>query len=392
MPGNNFHIDTLIVGGGIAGLWLLNVLRAQGYSALLFESESLGNAQTLASQGIIHSGIKYALAGASSPASDALSRAPARWRACLNGDGEVDLRGIKPLAEHCYLFASASGLAKLTAFFATKALRGRIQRLNRPDFPKALRHAAFHGSVYRLEDFVLDTQALIQRLAASAPNCIYRQALVPERCTLDGGGSVRVRLAGGTLAANRLILAAGAGNEALLAGLSLPGIAMQRRPLHQVIVRQAGLPQLFGHWLAGMERAEPRLTITSHSANEAGQGGRLWYLGGQLATSGAALSAADQRRRGRLELETCFPWMDWRRADVATFRIDRAEPRQPAGLRPLHAFAAAAGPCIVCWPTKLALVPDLADRVLSLLPPPEYPSPGALNLTPATVGQAPWVA
>ena len=391
MPGNNPHFDIVIVGGGIAGLWLLNVLRAQGYSALLFESESLGGAQTLASQGIIHSGIKYALAGALSPASDALIRAPARWRACLKGDGEVDLRGIKPLAEHCYLFAGASGLGKLTAFFATKALRGRIERLDRPDFPTALLHTAFDGSVYRLEDFVLDTRALIERLAANAPNCIYRQKLAPDRCALGRG--VRIRLDGETLAANRLILAAGAGNEALLAGLSLPGIAMQRRPLHQVIVRQAGLPRLFGHWLAAMNRVEPRLTITSHnSANEAGRGEGLWYLGGQLATSGAARSAAAQRRQARQELETCFPWMDWCRADVATFRIDRAEPKQPAGLRPVHAFAAAAGPCIVCWPTKLALVPDLADRVLSLLPPPQHPSPTPLQLAPASAGQAPWGA
>ena len=31
-------VDVAIFGGGIAGLWLLNRLRAEGYSALLLES------------------------------------------------------------------------------------------------------------------------------------------------------------------------------------------------------------------------------------------------------------------------------------------------------------------------------------------------------------------
>ena len=52
----------------------------------------------------------------------------------------------------------------------------------------------------------------------------------------------------------------------------------------------------------------------------------------------------------------------------------------------------ACGSCIVCWPTKLTLVPDLADRVLSLMPPPEYPPPDQLDLPAAGLGQPPWKA
>ena len=391
MPNTTIQIDIVIAGGGIAGLWLLNVLRSRGYSVVLLEAERLGGAQTLSSQGIIHGGMKYALGGALTSASEALSQAPGRWRACLKGTGEVDLRGLEPLCDRFHLFAGAGALGRLAAFFASKALSGRMQQLDRRDFPEPLRDDAFRGPVYRLEDFVLDSSALVERLAALDSGNIYRHSLTADACTLDG--DVQLRLADCNLSANRLILAAGSGNNALIEGLGLPGIAMQRRPLHQVVVRHPDLPPLYGHWLVGAGRAEPRLTITTHrDSGESTRSGLLWHLGGQLATDGIGRSAEDQRQRARLELETCFPWMDWSLATFETWRIDRAEPCQPAGLRPDHAFAEASGPCIVCWPTKFTLAPDLGDRVLSLLPPPEYLSPGPLNLQPAAVGRTPWGA
>ena len=391
MPNTTIQIDIVIAGGGIAGLWLLNVLRSRGYSVVLLEAERLGGAQTLSSQGIVHGGMKYALGGALTPASEALSQAPGRWRACLRGTGEVNLRGLEPLCDRFHLFAGGGALGRLAAFFASKALHSRVELLDRHDHPEALRDDAFRGPVYRLEDFVLDTSALVERLATLGSGNIYRHSLTADACTLDG--DVQVRLTDCNLSANRLILAAGDGNDALLDGLGLSGIAMQRRPLHQVVVRHPHLLPLYAHWLAGAGRAEPRLTITTHrDGSEWTRGGLLWHLGGQLATDGVGRSGEEQRRQARLELETCFPWMDWSLATFETWRIDRAEPRQRAGVRPDHAFAEASGPCIVCWPTKLTLAPDLGDRVFSLLPPPEYPSRVPLNLQPAAVGRTPWGA
>ncbi|HCC44093.1 MAG TPA: FAD-binding oxidoreductase, partial [Gammaproteobacteria bacterium] len=52
-------IDIAILGGGIAGLWLLNLLVSRGYSVVLLEKEALGAGQTIASQGMIHGGVKY---------------------------------------------------------------------------------------------------------------------------------------------------------------------------------------------------------------------------------------------------------------------------------------------------------------------------------------------
>ena len=79
--------DVAIIGGGIAGLWLLNRLVNDGYNALLFEQTALGGEQTVASQGMIHGGIKYTLSGTLSGASEAIADMPAHWQACMEGKG-----------------------------------------------------------------------------------------------------------------------------------------------------------------------------------------------------------------------------------------------------------------------------------------------------------------
>ena len=165
MATKTVHTDAVIIGGGIAGLWLLNVLRSAGYGAVLIESGQLGGGQTLASQGLIHGGLKYALGGFPSRASEAIADMPERWRACLDGGGDVDLSGLKPLSEHFHLFADAGGLGPLTTLLASKLLRGRAQRLRTEEFPPFLCPEAFSGIVYRLNDFVLDPRQLTDRLA-----------------------------------------------------------------------------------------------------------------------------------------------------------------------------------------------------------------------------------
>jgi len=59
------ELDVAIFGGGVAGLWTLARLIKQGFNAHLFECNQLGAGQSIASQGIIHGGTKYALTGKS---------------------------------------------------------------------------------------------------------------------------------------------------------------------------------------------------------------------------------------------------------------------------------------------------------------------------------------
>jgi len=111
--------DILIVGGGIAGLWLNARLRGLGYSTLLVENASLGGGQSLKSQGIIHGGAKYALHGALTGASEAIADMPRRWRDALAGQGELDLSGVRLLSEAHYLWSPGSLAGNLTSFFAS---------------------------------------------------------------------------------------------------------------------------------------------------------------------------------------------------------------------------------------------------------------------------------
>ena len=384
-PANRACVDAVIVGGGIAGIWLLNLLHRKGYSVVLLESARLGEQQTLASQGMIHGGMKYALAGRLSRASETISGMPDRWADCLAGRGPVDLRGLQPLSERYHMFADASTLGQLASFFASRALRGRIRKLKQEDYPKPFAAPAFNGVVYELQDFVLDTRRLLEALLEPVRQCAYQWHLSAGDISARSDG-VTLTLGETELDAGHLILTAGAGNQALLDALGIDDPVTQLRPLNQVLVRHAHPYPLYAHCLTGIRGPEPRLTITSHPDGD----GWIWYLGGQLATDGATMSDSALMDHARAELNDCVPWLKWDDAEFSTLRVDRAEPAQSRGRRPDEAYASARGPCIVAWPTKLSLAPDMGDRVLALLAPPAAHPLVSLDIPAAELGHAPW--
>ncbi len=384
-------LDSIVVGGGIAGLWALTRLQQAGRPAILLEAQALGAGQTLASQGMVHGGLKYALGASLSGAAEAIANMPQRWRACLAGSGEVDLTGLAPLATRYYMFAQSSTLGRLTGFFASRSLRGRIEKLSASDYPEAFQHPNFSGIVYGLNDFVLHTPSLLEHLAQQQRPHLYQHRLQASEVEL-GPQEIGANLAGCQVRAKHLIIAAGAGTQTLLTGLGINEPTMQRRALHQVVVRAPNLPPLYAHCLTGITRAEPRLTITSHRDT----GGQwLWYLGGQLATDGVDRSDAQQALLARQELETCAPWLDWSGASFSSLRIDRAEPAQQGGQRPDEAFVQRCGRVVVAWPTKLSLVPDLADQLLAELDPcsvePATDGTSNISLPQAALAQEPWL-
>ena len=173
MGGHSIDIDIVILGGGIAGLWSLNQLRNQGYSAVLLETQALGSHQTIASQGMIHGGIKYALSGVWGGGSEAISAMPDAWRECLQGNGKVDLRGARVLSEDFYLWSDGDLQSRLGSFFASKLLRGRIEKLKPARFPAPLQDPGFKGQVYRLIDMVMDMPSVIETLAARQRDAIF---------------------------------------------------------------------------------------------------------------------------------------------------------------------------------------------------------------------------
>ncbi|MBD9678977.1 FAD-dependent oxidoreductase [Pseudomonas sp. PDM18] len=353
--------DILIVGGGIAGLWLNARLRRAGFSTVLVENTALGGVQSMRSQGIIHGGTKYALHGALTGASEAIADMPALWRDCLAGTGEVDLRGVRVLSDAHYLWSPGGLAGNLTSFFASKAVRSRVAQVKGSDLPPALQDKAFKGKAYRLTELVLDVPSLVARLAELAGDSLLAGEHI--EALREGDKLVGLRVDGREVRAQRVVLSAGAGNEALLRELGLERPEMQRRPLHMVLVTAPTLKPLYAHCLGGGPK--PRVTVTTHPLSN---GDWVWYLGGDIAEAGGvARNEAEQIAEAQRELHKLVPWIDLSAARWATLRVDRAEPSQNNLLRPDSAFLAEDGALLVGWPTKLALAPNFADRVLESL-------------------------
>lgn len=382
MTQTNQHVtDIAIIGGGISGLWLLNVLTNKGYNAVLLDNSSLGSGQTLASQGMIHGGVKYTLSGSTSNAFDTIADMPERWRSCLDGSGSLDLKGVKVLSDDYYMFSDSRLSSRLTAFFGSKALQGRINPVSNKDAPEVFQHPSFKGSLYRLQDIVIDSTSLVAQLANKHADKIYTGTC---KLSVTDGALTSLELDNDEkLSANSYILTAGAGNGELIEQLGLP-VRMQLRPLHQVMVKGANLPSLYAHAVTLRTADKPRITITTHQDAD---GVPVWYLGGDLAESGVKKTTEDQITFAKKELNTFLSWIDFDQCEFSTYRIDRAEP-ETGGIRPDEPYVTQIGNIMVCWPTKMTLVPLLGDMVLERLGP---PGAGATVFsTSPVIATAPW--
>lgn len=360
--------DVVIIGAGIAGLWLHNRLNDMGYHALLLESGQIGQGQTLSSQGIIHGGSKYALNGILSKASQVISTMPARWKACLDGQGEIDLSAVTKLADHQLLWSKDRLSSKMVSFFASKALRSRMQNVAQKNRPAFFADTAFKGALYELDEPVLDVPSLLselvrpwqERMLAVPANTSYQWQRTGETLqSLIIGDDYQID-------AKQFVLTAGEGNEAILASLQQTRPVMQRRPLQMVLCKSkdidSPLPMIYAHSLGS--GSKPIATISSHRDHT---GNVVWYIGGNIAEEGVGKAADLLVEEAKHLLADILPWVQLPELEWATHPVNRAEPKQSSLSRPDTAFVSSDNNLHVCWPTKLALAPDLADQALAAL-------------------------
>lgn len=351
--------DVCIVGSGVAALWTAAHLARSGHSVIIVrDGDRWSGAQTLASQGIIHGGIKYALTGAASRASLAISQMPETWAACIRGDGPLDLRTITTLSPRQWMWSTQSLASRFTALIGSKAVRTPMRRVtDASDLCPGLRAGLASCDLYVVDEPVLDPRSIISALASAAERAGVR--------VIDGSARIEqgvVATAAGPIAASRFILAAGAGNAALSRGLGREA-PMQTRPLHMVMLK-GDLPEVYGHCVAGLSD-KPRVTIGWQRAAD-GQG--VWYVGGQIAESGVARSRDEQIAAAHAELRACIPWVPLDGAQWSTLRIDRAEGLTPDGSRPDEPVLTPISPtALAIWPTKLAFAPLVAVRAAQWL-------------------------
>ena len=381
---NTQKVDFAIIGGGVTGLWLNALLARTGFSTILIEKTALGVEQTLASQGMIHGGVKYSLSGLVNNHFDTLKGMPDRWMKCLSGDDPVDLRNVKILSPRYYMFSDESLSSKLVTFLGSLLLRSHVSPVKSADFPKAFNNPKFKGNLYELKDIVIDTKSLVENLTRGFETRIVKGH--PEIVCKEGRISSLIIDGKYRVEAEKYILAAGVGNQEIINTVEIP-LEMQNRPLHQVVIRGENLPDLFAHAVSIRDLSKPRITFTTHILDRY----KYWYLGGELAESGAKRTSLDQIKFAKEELKNILPWIDFSECVFSTFKIDRAEPKSKKNLKPTKAFVRFYKNTIVCWPTKLALTPQLGDDVLSNIFTKPNLEPKLFPAERPEIGKIPWI-
>lgn len=366
---SRYSTDIVIFGGGVAGLWLLNRLRKAGYHAILFEKDQLGSGQTLASQGIIHGGLKYALNGVLGGAANTIASMPQRWRQCLAGTDAVDLRGTQILSDQYYMWSNSGVRSRLKTFLGSKSLRGRVEALDSSEYPKFFQQATVKGSLYKLPDFVVATESLLSILKRGHEDHIFKAPdadFTYQRDTKNNIISVGVPTSSGEvfIQFKKAIFAAGSGNQHLIQQSKLQTVTSQLRPLNMIFVKGAHLPPIYVHCIGDSFNLTPKLTLTSHQDAE---GQTVWYLGGEIAESGVGKTKAEQLQAARRLLVELFPWLNLEGTEWDCFSIDRAEPAIKSNFRPDDAYLTEESNVIVTWPTKLTLAPALGDKAINHL-------------------------
>ncbi|HTN77498.1 MAG TPA: FAD-dependent oxidoreductase [Pirellulaceae bacterium] len=357
-------VPIVIFGGGVTGLWLLDRLRTLGIGAILVETNALGQGQTIAAQGILHSGLKYALDGVMSDSGREAREMPARWQQSLAGEVAPNLSALQVLSRSFYLWGTNSLSSRVGMFAARLGLQASLAAIPGNQRPPLLKTAQ---GVLSVNEMVISTPSLLSTLAAQNQSSLLKVAahdgIAIDR---DSQGQTRIRLRADNnsdtieLLPQRLVLAAGRGNQILRAQLGLAAGQMQTRPLHMVLVR-GDLPEFFGHCVEG---ARTRISITS---TRDAQGTIAWQLGGQLAETGVSLDASTLIAQAQAELRLVLPMLDLRKTEWATYRVDRAEGSMPTGQRPSTFRLLQEEQVLTAWPTKLVLAPKLIDAVIDRL-------------------------
>lgn len=360
-PTSRYDIDVLVFGGGVAGLWLLDELRRAGVPALLLETRALGAGQTIASQGILHGGVKHALVGRSGDFVEALKDVPGVWRECFQGFREPDLHAVRRRAGHCFLWTTRSLTSFFGAFGARVSLRSAVNRVAESERPLPLAEAP--GNVFRIDEQVVDPASLLDALAERNWNRLLHVGPSRVICSApgqvsgvvvkrpDGSGTVEIR-------PRTVVLTAGEGNAALRDACGLSPAHVSRLPL-PILVVKGNLPDLNGVCLDGIS-AKAIITTQRISDTLA-----VW----QVASERVAPESKDVERLLFDELRAALSRFSMPDVSIGCYVSTRAEAAMEDGSRSSDVSVTKEGNVITALPTKLVLAPRLAERVMRLLPP-----------------------
>lgn len=347
----------IIVGSGIAALWCANHLQSLGHDVVVLEKQEIGCGQTIFSQGMIHGGAKYSLDGQLSKSTISISDMPHIWRNALDGIGYVDLSNSVKITDFQFLWSSANAASKLLSFFGSKVMSSKMKSIT-PSDHDLFSSDKFKGSLFKLNEPVVDVQTVLENLANNLDNSILN--LEVKKIEFRSDNSVDVVTNKDVINCDEVVLAAGEGNEKILQNSNINLFPMQLRPLAMgAVYLNNKIPDIFGHHLGVSSR--PSLTISTHYVN----GDQVLYVGGDISESGVFLSDSEQKIKIKDSIKSALYWLDFDIKDIKILRINRAEARNHNLIKPDTFFCEKYKKAIICWPTKLAFAPLLSESVIT---------------------------
>jgi glycine/D-amino acid oxidase-like deaminating enzyme len=378
------RLDTLVIGGGMTGLWALDHLLRSGHRTALLESHALGSGETIASQGVIRSGFS-----GSSHRRGRKDEHRRRWREALAGEKPPALTRTRLRSDYCHLFwpSPRRGLKGVSW------RRGRHDR-NGSIIPVDERPAILQscpGRVIRIDEQVIEPTTLVQDLADR-----NRPALLK----IDAGSGLEFDPSPGTgfgvvrllnpqtgepldIACTHLVLAAGCGNDSLRNHLGL-GAAQTIGRRDRLYMARGSLTSLNGH---AMQPGRETMTITStwDCGDQV-----IWQIGGPGIRAFRHLDRPAAHHAVAQRLGTILPGVDLSSMVVRSYDVDRVRRRSWRRLPP-SGFLQRSGSVTTIWTPPLALLPAVVDHLVDSLEPPSPGSDEPLPMWPRPdISLPPW--
>jgi len=371
---NIIKSDITIIGGGVAGLWITNVLKQLGFNVILIEKYALGSFQTINSQGIIHGGVKYSLVGKISDATSNIAKMTEAWNLSFsnkitNNYNLIDLSSTK-INSTCHdLCFPNSSFFKLSSFVTSKVLSSKCKIINKNDdnYQICLNQLGYDGIVYRITEKVVDTKSLINNLSKNIQNNIikldnyrinYQANQIKNICFQSNNQNYSID-------SQLYISTSGQENQSIINfSESLP--KQQLRPLQMIFAKPDIDINLFAHFIGkDNKNNKPFATITTHkNINNK----NILYFGGQVAESEHIDTPKDIHINSlKKQIKNIFPKANIENWQWDTIKINRAEISQEYNKMPDTSFAVKQNNLILGWPTKLTFAPDFADRILNII-------------------------
>jgi len=350
---NITEVDVVIFGAGIAGLWTFHHLKRLGYDVLLLEKDAIGGKQSIASQGIIHSGLKFSLAGKVSNLAKSISKMPDIWRDALNGKGSVDLSNAHINAKSQQLLIPKGAFGSLTNIVANKALGNQAHSISKNEWSEEVKNSGFDGSIIFMDEPVLDIPSVIHALAEPYMSCIRKitdeQASTPFKFLKENN-----------ITAKRIIFTCAEGNHLIAKDNHHDtGLETQKRPLLQGMLKSAPF-QLYAHLVGKTDK--PLVSITTHKTSD---GELVWYLGGRAAERKKDDKPEHVYKDALMAFNKYLPNVDFSDAQWSTLPIDRVEGKSRTdGWMPDTPTIHHTNEALYCWPTKLTFAPMLSQMIL----------------------------